>query len=243
MSPSLDESSRDEAQQLSGSPDGGKRPVPAAGRPPASSAPPRSVRRLGRSFYAGDVLVVAPRLLNKLLTTADGRSGRIVEVEAYHGEDDPASHAFRGPTARNQVMFGPPGYLYVYLSYGVHWCANVVCGPPGQAQAVLLRALAPVAGLDLMRQARWRDQRHQDDRDLCRGPGRLCQALGIDHRDNGADLTGPESGVWLADDGLAPPDDPLVTARVGISVATDRPWRFVVRGHRGVGAHPRPAAG
>ena len=123
---------------------------------------------------------VAPQLLNKLLVTADGRAGRIVEVEAYRGEQDPPATPSGVRTARNRVMYGPPGHLYVYFSYGVHWCANVVCGPAGEAQAVLLRALEPVAGLELMRQARWRDQRRQDDRDLCRGPGRLCQALGID---------------------------------------------------------------
>ncbi len=189
------------------------------------------------------MLTVAPRLLNKLLTTADGRSGRIVEVEAYHGAEDPASHAYRGPTARNLVMFGPPGHLYVYRSYGLHWCANVVCGPPGDAQAVLLRALDPVAGLVLMRQARWRNQRHRDDRDLCRGPGRLCQALGIDRTQDGADLTTAGAGVWVADDGSPPPADPLITGRVGLSVATDRPWRFAVKGHRAVGPHPRPVVG
>jgi DNA-3-methyladenine glycosylase len=209
----------------------------------AGTAPGWQPDRLPRSLYDDDVLTVAPRLLNKLLTTADGRSGRIVEVEAYHGAEDPASHAFRGPTARNLVMFGPPGHLYVYLSYGVHWCANVVCGPPGEPQAVLLRALDPVAGLELMRRARWRGQRHQADRDLCRGPGRLCQALGIDRTVNGADLTTADAGVWLADDGVPPPDEPLVTGRVGISVAADRPWRFAVKGHRAVGIHPRPVAG
>lgn len=200
-------------------------------------------RRLPRSFYAGDALTVAPQLLNKLLATADGRAGRIVEVEAYHGEQDPASHAFRGRTARNSVMYGPAGHLYVYLSYGLHWCANVVCGPPGQPQAVLLRALEPIDGLDLMRQARWRDQRHQDDRDLCRGPGRLCQALGIDRSFDGADLVGRGATVWLADDGVPAPDHPLATGRVGISVAADRLWRFAVKDHPAVGSHPRPAPG
>jgi DNA-3-methyladenine glycosylase len=184
---------------------------------------------------------VAPRLLNKLLVNADGRAGRIVEVEAYHGEQDPASHAFRGPTPRNRVMYGPGGHLYVYLSYGVHWCANVVCGPTGQAQAVLLRALDPVDGLAHMRQARWKNQRHQDDRDLCRGPGRLCQALGIDGALNGSDLTAKNSPIWLVDDGHPPPDRPLVTARIGISVATDRLWRFAVDGNRSVGG-PRGTA-
>lgn len=184
-------------------------------------------------------------MLNKLLVVADGRQGRIVEVEAYRGAEDPASHAFRGLTARNRVMFGPPGHLYVYFSYGMHWCANVVCGPPGAAQAVLLRALEPVAGLDLMRAARWTTQRRRDDRDLCRGPGRLCQALGIDGSFDGLDLTRPDGGLWLADDGLAPPTSPLATRRVGISVAVELPWRFSIDGHPGVsrgGTRPtRPA--
>jgi DNA-3-methyladenine glycosylase len=200
-------------------------------------------RRLARSWYAGNVLQVAPRLLNKLLVTADGRAGRIVEVEAYHGAQDPASHAFRGPTPRNRVMYGPGGHLYVYFSYGVHWCANVVCGPVGEAQAVLLRALEPVEGLELMRRARWRDQRRQDDRDLCRGPGRLCQALGIDGSFDGADLTTRDAAVWVADDGVPPPAQPLATGRVGLSVAADRPWRFAVDGHRSVGRHPRAPVG
>ena len=184
---------------------------------------------------------MAPRLLNKLLVTADGRAGRIVEVEAYR-RPGPGQPRLPGPTARNRVMFGPPGHLYVYFSYGVHWCANVVCGPAGAAQAVLLRALEPVDGLDLMRQARWRGQRRQDDRDLCRGPGRLCQALGIDRSFDGVDLTAGGAPVWLADDGVAPPATPLATGRVGISVAADRPWRFVVDGHRNVGRHPPAAA-
>jgi DNA-3-methyladenine glycosylase len=177
------------------------------------------------------------------MVTADGRAGRIVEVEAYHGAQDPASHAFRGPTPRNRVMYGPGGYLYVYFSYGVHWCANVVCGPVGEAQAVLLRALEPVDGLELMRQARWRDQRRRDDRELCRGPGRLCQALGIDGSFDGGDLTARDAAVWLADDGVQPPAEPVVTGRVGISVAADRPWRFAVDGHRSVGRHPRAPVG
>ena len=198
----------------------------------------RAPKRLGRAWYAPDSLELAPLLLNKLLVMADGRAGRIIEVEAYRGGQDPASHAYRGPTARNRVMFGPKGHLYVYFSYGMHWCANVVCGPAGEAQAVLLRALDPVGRLDLMRRARWTTQRQQVDRDLCRGPGRLCQALGIDRSYDGSDLTGPGSRVWLADDGVAPPRDPVITSRIGISVATDLPWRFALADHRGVSGSP-----
>jgi DNA-3-methyladenine glycosylase len=196
--------------------------------------------RLRRTWYGDDAVKLAPQLLNKLVVAADGRAGRIVEVEAYHGEDDPASHAYRGPTARNRVMYGPGGFLYVYFSYGVHWCANVVCGPVGQAQAVLLRALQPVSGLPLMRQARWNGQRSQEDRDLCRGPGRLCQALGIDRTFDGLDLTAPDAPVWLADDGTEPPAEPKITGRVGLSVAAEVLWRFAVEGNPNVGRDPRP---
>lgn len=188
---------------------------------------------VGRSFYDRPSVEVAPDLLNKLVVRTDGRAGRIIEVEAYAGAADPASHAFRGPTARTATMFGRAGHLYVYFSYGVHWCANVVTGADGEASAVLLRALEPVSGLGLMRAARWTTQRRQVDRDLCRGPGRLCQAMGIDGSFDGADLGG-EGPLWLADDGTPPPADPAVTPRIGISVARDRLWRFAVASHRGV---------
>lgn len=184
---------------------------------------------------------VAPLLLNQLLVAADGRAGRIVEVEAYGGPPgqgfadprlvDPAAHSYIGPTARNAAMFGPPGHLYVYFSYGVHWCANVVTSGEGVATAVLLRALEPVAGVDLMRAARWRGQKSQVDRDLCRGPGRLAQAMGIDRSADGVDLCSPGSRFWLASDGTPPPDEPEMTPRVGISVAVEVPWRFTVPGH------------
>jgi len=187
-------------------------------------------KRLGREFFRPDSVELAPRLLNKLLVTADGRAGRIIEVEAYRGEQDPASHAYRGATSRNRTMFGAPGHLYVYLSYGVHWCANVVCGPVGEARAVLLRALAPLSGLEAMRSARWPTPRVGKDRDLCRGPGRLCQALGIDRSFDGADLVGRSARLWVADDGAEPPSEPVVTSRVGLTVGTDLPWRFTVGG-------------
>lgn len=184
---------------------------------------------------------VAPLLLNKLLVAHDGRVGRIIEVEAYGGPPgqgfadprlvDPAAHSYRGPTARNATMFGPPGHLYVYFSYGVHWCANVVTSPGGVASAVLLRALEPVAGVEMMRAARWRHQKVQADRDLCRGPGRLAQAMGIDRAGDGVDLCSATSPFFLASDGTPPPAQPAATSRIGISVATEVPWRFSVPGH------------
>jgi DNA-3-methyladenine glycosylase len=153
----------------------------------------------------------------------DGVGGRIVEVEAY-AEDDPASHAFGGATARNASMFGPPGHLYVYRSYGIHWCANVVCERPGRGAGVLLRALEPTHGLDRMRARR----RVADERLLCSGPGRLTQALGVTGADDGADLSRPPFE-------LVSPVTPAAverTPRIGISRAVEQPWRYVEVGSR-----------
>ncbi|MPY93651.1 MAG: DNA-3-methyladenine glycosylase [Acidimicrobiia bacterium] len=185
---------------------------------------------MARAFFARSSLEVAPELLNKVLRAGE-RAGRIVEVEAYLGADDPASHAFRGRSARNGVMFGPPGHLYVYFSYGVHWCANVVCGEEGTATAVLLRALAPVAGVAEMFASRPAARR---PRDLCSGPGKLTQALGIGRAHDGADLVSGDRGLTLEDDGMAPPVEPVVAERVGISVAAERPWRWYVPGEPNV---------
>ncbi len=158
---------------------------------------------------------------------ANGRAARIVEVEAYCGSIDPGSHAYRGPTRRNATMFGPPGHLYVYFTYGMHWCANAVCGDDGEGVAVLLRAAAPLAGLEAMRAARPASRR---DRDLCRGPARLCQALGLDRGHDGADLVTADRDVTISDDGTAPPADPVVTTRVGLSRGAEHPWRWLVPG-------------
>jgi DNA-3-methyladenine glycosylase len=159
---------------------------------------------------------------------------RITEVEAYDGADDPGSHAFRGPTARNAVMFGPPGHLYVYFTYGMHFCCNVVCGPEGSASAVLLRAGQIVDGVE---EARVRRTAARHDRDLARGPARLCQALGIDADANGHDLT-------AAPLTLAVVDEPGATVRsgprVGLRHAADRPWRFWLAGDPTVSSY-RPA--
>jgi DNA-3-methyladenine glycosylase len=188
-----------------------------------------------RSALAASAVAVAPRLLN-LLLVGGSRAGRIVEVEAYRGAQDPASHAYGGPTARNATMFGPAGHLYVYFTYGMHWCANVVCGPPGVAEAVLVRALAPVAGLEAMWEARPAARR---ERDLCSGPAKLCQALGIDRADDGADLLSPASRVRLLDDGTPPPRRPSVGPRVGISRAVEARWRWWVTGSAFVSAGGR----
>lgn len=164
------------------------------------------------------VLEVAPLLLGAVLRHGDVAC-RITEVEAYDGANDPGSHAYRGPTPRNEVMFGPAGHLYVYFTYGMHWCANVVCGPEGQASAVLLRAGEIVAGLPT---ARSRRRSARVDRDLARGPARLCQALGIAREQNGHDLT-----RWpLTLEPSEPPVEVGTGPRVGLRDAADRPWRF-----------------
>jgi DNA-3-methyladenine glycosylase len=180
---------------------------------------------LERGFYRRDPREVAPDLLNKILLNADGRSGRIVETEAYCGPIDPAAHSWRGRSARNATMFGAPGLLYVYFTYGMHWCCNPVCGEEGEGVAVLLRALAPLTGLAAMRAARASCRR---DRDLCRGPARLCQALGIDRAQDGIDLVGGAGGFSIVDDGMPPPLEPVATTRVGITRAADQPWRWYV---------------
>src|SRR5688500_1408988 len=178
-------------------------------------------RRLGRRFYARDAREVAPELLGKLLVRGD-QAARIVEVEAYCGAEDPGSHAYRGMTKRNATMFGKPGRLYVYFTYGMHWCANAVCGRDGEGVAVLLRAAEPVTGIDQMRARRPAARR---DRDLLSGPARLCQAFGLDGGFDGADLVTADLGVTIVDDGVAPPDVPAVGTRIGLSVGTELPWR------------------
>lgn len=182
----------------------------------------------------GPVEQVAPRLLGALLRHA-GVTLRLTEVEAYGGADDPGSHAFRGQTARNAVMFGPPGRLYVYLSYGMHVCANVSCGPVGTPSAVLLRAGTVTEGLEVARSRRPRSS----DRDLARGPGRLCQALGLTLLDNGVDLCSERAeGVWLSVPESVPPH--LTGPRVGLRGAPERLWRFWLPGEPSVSAY-RPA--
>ncbi|MBA3374523.1 MAG: DNA-3-methyladenine glycosylase [Actinobacteria bacterium] len=187
--------------------------------------------RFGSAFFARDVLVVARDLIGATFLV-DGVGGVVVETEAY-APDDPASHSYRGRTSRNATMFGPPGHLYAYRSYGIHWCANVVCGDDGIGAAVLLRALEPVYGVAAMR-----DRRGLDDIALlCSGPGRLCQALGISGEHDGH----PLDRLPLQ---LHPPDSLqqiVCGQRVGITRASERPWRYAVRNSAFV-SRPRPRA-
>ena len=175
---------------------------------------------LSRDFFARSVHDVAPELVGCTLLV-DGVGGRIVEVEAYDA-DDPASHGYRGPTARNRVMFGPPGHAYVYRSYGIHWCLNLVCAEEGRPEAVLVRALEPLAGLDRMRERRGLDA----ERLLCSGPGRLCQALGVTGEHDGLALDRRPFELRAAEKAA----DVARSARVGITRAAELPWRYVLAG-------------
>jgi DNA-3-methyladenine glycosylase len=167
-----------------------------------------------RGFYLDSPDVVAQKLLGKLLVRG-GKVGRIVEVEAYFGESDPASHSFPGQTARNAVLFGPPGHAYVYFIYGMHYCLNVSCEPEGRAGGVLFRALEPIRGLTLSTS----------------GPGRLCKAFGITRaRDNDVDFTSPSSDLQIQDDGYSA-NDILITPRIGITKEASRPARFLIAGN------------
>ena len=197
-------------------------------------------RRLPRSFFARPSPAVAPDLLGRVLVRAlpDGRrlAARLVEVEAYE-EGDPASHSFRGRTPRTAVMFGRPGHLYVYFTYGMHLCSNVVTGRDGEGSAVLLRAAEPLEGLQVMQAARGVG----DPRLLCSGPGRLAEAFGIAREDDGADLVrGP--ALFLLSGAPVPAGAVTRSARVGVRVGLERRWRFFVRDSPFV-SRARPATG
>lgn len=201
---------------------------------------------LPRTFYARPTLEVAPDLLGKVLvhrTRAGLTSGIIVEVEAYVGESDPACHAAPGPTKRNAPMYGPPGHAYVYLNYGVHPLMNVVTEPAESPAAVLIRALEPLDGLPLMRRrrrrarvARRKKPAHIPDHALCRGPGNVTHAMGITLKDTGIDLLG--DALFIEDRGHR--IETIVWGpRIGISVATERPWRCYAAGHTSVSGKKR----
>ena len=187
-------------------------------------------------MLAGPAEVAARALLGCRLT-AGGVTVRLTEVEAYAGEADPASHAYRGRTRRNEVMYGPPGFAYVYFTYGMHWCLNVVCGQSGHASAVLLRAGTVVDGLDA---ARARRPAVRPDRDLARGPARLTMTLGIDGSYYGRDLLDRSSGLWLRPPvSTVDPSTVRCGPRVGVTGGHDTPWRFWLDGESSVTTYRR----
>lgn len=191
---------------------------------------------LPADFYARDPRVVSRELLGKVLVRHQARkllTARIVEVEAYLGVDDPASHSFSGRTNRNFVLFGPPGVSYVYFIYGNHYLFNVSCLPDGKAGGVLFRALEPISGIAQMAQARDLSMEEAADlRVLTSGPGRLAEAFGITReRDNEKDLTSPTSDLFIVDDGFRP-GRIAVTPRIGITKAAERPLRYIITGNR-----------
>jgi DNA-3-methyladenine glycosylase len=187
--------------------------------------------RLKRGFFARSVHEVGPELVGATLLV-DEAGGTIVEVEVYDHED-PASHGYRGRTARNAAMFGPAGHAYVYRSYGIHWCLNLVCGEEGVPAAVLLRALEPTHGLQAMRARRGLD----DPRVLCSGPGRLCQALGVTGDHDGLPLDEPPFELHARERKT----EVVAGPRIGISQARDLPWRYALKGSRYLSRPLRPA--
>jgi DNA-3-methyladenine glycosylase len=212
---------------------------------------------LPRDFYLQDTVAAARALLNCILIHSgpDGlTAGRISETEAYT-RDDPASHAYRGQTARNATMFGPPGHAYIYLTYGMHHCLNAVTAPEGIAEAVLIRAVEPLVGLERMRRRRGLSSKIEAMADirariregvtLCGGPGKLCQAFGLSRDQNGSDLTAP-THLWIAPppagNGLPDPEAIVATPRIGISQGRERLWRFTLRGDPYLSRRQRHAA-
>ena len=200
------------------------------------------LRPLDRAFFARDPRRVARALLGKVLvrnekSRGDRLTARIVEVEAYLGQNDPAAHSAAGRTARNAVLFGPPGYVYVYFIYGNHYCLNVSCEPEGRAGGVLFRALEPLSGLEEMARARGIELhgseavRNKALLQLTSGPGRLCEAFSITRaRDNGSDLTSAASSLWIGDDGFRPRSI-RTTPRIGVTKAADMPLRYLLDGN------------
>ena len=204
---------------------------------PSPPFDPTRLKALPREFFNRDPRRVCRELLGKVLVRRDSGKllvGRVVELEAYMGTGDPAAHAYIGPTARNRVLFGPPGHAYIYFIYGNHYCLNVSCMPEGEAGSVLFRALEPLAGIAEMERARGLEGAVASKRVLrllTSGPGRLAEAFGITRpRDNDKDLTDARSDLFLADNGYPTPRV-LTTARVGITKAAERPLRYVIAGN------------
>jgi DNA-3-methyladenine glycosylase len=192
----------------------------------------RNSSKLNKEFYSRNLLPVAKDLLGKILVKkGKGRliAGKIVEVEAYHGDYDEASHAFKGKTKRNEVVFYEGGYLYVYFTYGAHFCANVVTGKKNKGTAILLRGIEPIEGIDVMTKNRFGRPLHNDKEkfNLTSGPGKLCKAFGIDKKFNGTDLTGDE--IFLLDQPKLRKNEIGISKRIGITRSVDLQWRFFIK--------------
>jgi len=198
------------------------------------------LKKLPRSFYTRPTLLVAKDLLGKIIVRRVGRtilSGKIVEVEAYLGAKDPASHAYRGKTKRNEVMFHEGGLLYVYFTYGMHFCANVVTGKKDIGEAVLIRAIEPLVGVEAMKRNRGAAEKRLTEVNLTNGPAKLCQALGIERKENGTDLLGDK--IFLTDGESMSKSDIGTSVRIGITQGRDKRWRFFVKNNEWVSRHPR----
>lgn len=194
--------------------------------------PKPSIKKLGRNFYTRELLSVAKELLGKILVKyEDGKylSGRIVEVEAYDGSVDEAAHTFIGKTKRNEIMFGKGGFLYVYFTYGAHFCSNVVTGVEGKGTAVLIRAIEPAEGVELMAKNRYgRNLKSEKERyNLTSGPGKVCRAFAITMKHYGCDLTGEE--IYILDQPKIRPADIIISKRIGIKKSVNLPWRFYIK--------------
>ncbi len=192
-------------------------------------------KKLQRNFYTRDVTIVALQLLGKILVKVEKNkilAGKIVEVEAYDGDVDEASHSFKGKTRRNEVMFREGGHFYVYFTYGVHHCCNVVTGKEGHGAAVLIRAIEPLAGIETMAYRRFGKRKVEEKqlRNLTNGPGKICQAFAFDRTHSGLDLTGDK--VYIIDASLLKKSEIGVSKRIGISKSTELPWRFFIKGSK-----------
>jgi DNA-3-methyladenine glycosylase len=192
----------------------------------------RSTRKLSRSFYRRELLQVAKNLLGKILVKVDGKiflSGKIVEVEAYHGDFDKAAHSYRGKTERTKIMFEEGGYLYVYFTYGAHYCCNVVTGKKGQGTAVLIRAVEPLTGIEKMTKNRFgrKLKNEKEIFSLTSGPGKTCMSFGINRKYSGTDLTGDE--IFILEGEKIKSKDIGISKRIGISKSIDLPWRFFIK--------------
>ena len=193
------------------------------------------MKKLPRAFYSRSALRVAKDTLGKILIRRIGLttlSGKIVEVEAYLDKKDPASHAYRGKTRRNEVMFGKGGHLYVYFTYGMHFCANVVTGKKDVGEAVLIRAIEPLEGFEVMKRNRRFTADRRDERNLTNGPAKLCEALGIKREDNGTDLRG--DNIFLIEGKSIPKSGIGASTRIGITRGIEKKWRFFLKGNKWV---------